>query len=171
MPKRRKTPESELRDHPSLEIRRSGIHGYGVFAKAPIPRGVRLIEYVGEKITKKEAERRAFRQLDLSGRHGTGAVYIFDLNRRFDLDGNVEWNPARRINHSCDPNCRIYDERGRLWIYSIKPIRCGEELSYNYGYELESYEDHPCRCGAGECMGYIVRRAQWRKLKKLLRTA
>jgi SET domain-containing protein len=171
MPPRTKQPENELADHPLLEIRRSGIHGYGVFARATIKRGVRLIEYVGEKITKKEAERRAYRQMARSDKHGDGAVYIFDLNSRYDIDGNVAWNPARRINHSCDPNCRIYDENGRLWIYSGKALAAGEELSYNYGYELEAYEDHPCRCGVGSCVGYIVRRDQWRRLKKLLAAA
>ncbi len=151
------------------EERSSGIHGRGIFAATKIKKGTRIIEYVGEKITKKESERRAERQIKRNRKDaGEGAVYIFEINSRYDIDGNVDWNPARFINHSCDPNCETLNDNGRIWIESIRKIKPGEELTYNYGYDVENYADHPCRCGARNCVGYIVSKTQWKKLAKLL---
>jgi len=149
------------------EIRNSGIHGRGLFATETVPRGTRLLEYVGEKITKAEARRRAERQVELAKNGGGGAVYIFELNQRSDLDGNVEWNPARLINHSCRPNCVAYRSRGHIWIEAKRRLRLGEELTYNYGYDAEHYRDHPCRCGLSGCLGYIVAPGQRRRLARL----
>lgn len=153
-----------------VELRRSPIHGTGIFAAKRIPRNTRILEYVGERINKTEGYRRAMRQLQRAAHGREGAVYIFELNRRWDLDGNVWWNPARLINHSCRPNCETRVERGRVWIYSKQAIPPGEELSYDYGYEVEFYREHPCRCGAPGCVGHIVRRDQWPQLRKLLTT-
>jgi len=148
----------------------SGIHGKGIFAAAPIKKGTRIIEYVGEKITKKEAQRRANRQLKRSRKQAEeGAVYIFELNSKYDIDGNVPWNPARLINHSCNPNCETINDNGRIWIEAIKKIPTGKELTYNYGYDVENYAEHPCRCGSRKCVGYIVRKSQWKKLTKQLK--
>lgn len=146
-------------------VRRSKIHGRGIFARGEIPRGTKIIEYVGERITKAESQKRADRQLAKAKKSGIAAVFIFDLSKRFDLDGNVPWNTARLINHSCAPNCEAIDIRGRIWICARRKIRAGEELSYNYGYDLEDWHDHPCRCGADACPGYIAARKFWRKLR------
>jgi SET domain-containing protein len=81
-------------------VKNSRIHGRGVFAKCDIPKGTRIIEYVGEKITKAESDRRAEKFLEKAKKKGSGAVYIFQLNQRYDIDGNVTWNPARLINHA-----------------------------------------------------------------------
>ncbi len=151
-----------------VELRESAIHGSGLFAAKPIPRGTRILEYVGERINKTEGYRRAMRQLRRAAKGREGAVYIFEISRRWDLDGNVPWNPARLINHSCQPNCETRIDRGRVWIYSKRRIVPGEELSYDYGYEVDFYQDHPCRCGAPNCVGFIVRRDQWPKLRRLL---
>ncbi|MEW6306202.1 MAG: SET domain-containing protein-lysine N-methyltransferase [Verrucomicrobiota bacterium] len=129
-----------------LELRASAIHGTGAFAKKHIPAGTRIIEYVGRLIDKAESAR----QCSLEN------AYIFSLNDQFDIDGNVEWNPARLINHSCHPNCEAIQEGDRIWVYALRDVRAGEEVSYNYGYDLESYRDNPCRCGAPDCVGYIV---------------
>jgi SET domain-containing protein len=150
-------------------IRQSSIHSRGVFAARDIRKGERVIEYLGEKITKAESERRASVQLDESSRAGEGAVYIFTLNKRHDLDGNVEWNPARLINHSCNPNCEADVIRGRIWILAKRAIKEGEELSYDYGFDLDSWQDHPCLCGEEKCAGYIVARRHWPKLRRLIR--
>jgi SET domain-containing protein len=150
-------------------IRQSSIHSRGVFAARDIRKGERVIEYLGEKITKAESERRASVQLDESSRAGDGAVYIFTLNKRHDLDGNVEWNPARLINHSCNPNCEADVIRGRIWILAKRAIKEGEELSYDYGFDLDSWQDHPCLCGEEKCAGYIVARRHWPKLRRLIR--
>jgi SET domain-containing protein len=123
-------------------VRGSRIHGRGMFAVKLIPKGTRIIEYTGERITKAEGWR---------------------LNTKVDIDGRVLWNTARYINHSCDPNCESQIVRGRVWITALREIRPGEELSYDYYYDYEHYEDHPCRCGAANCAGYIVKAPlRWR---------
>lgn len=126
--------------------RSSGIHGFGGFACVDIPNGARIVEYVGEKITKAESALRC----------EADNQYIFDFNEEYDLDGNVEWNPARFLNHSCAPNCESSWEDDHIWILALRDIRAGEELTFNYGYDLEDYEEHLCRCGAENCVGYIV---------------
>ena len=150
------------------EVRHSRIHKRGMFTVCSIPRDTRIIEYVGEKITKAESERRGPRLLERSRKNGGGAVYIFDVNKRHDLDGNVPYNTARFINHSCHPNCEAQNIKGRIWIVSLRKIKIGVELAYDYGYTVEHYEDHPCQCGARKCLGYIVRNEDRRKLKRLL---
>ncbi len=168
MPRTRKRPvRPTLPD--CLEERHSTIHGSGIFATRAIPKGTRLIEYVGRKVGKAEALRVAARQMDRHQNQGEGAVYLFELNKRYDLDGNVSWNPARFINHSCRPNCEVNNDRGRrLFISAKRPIAAGEELSYDYGYDPEHFVEHPCRCNAPNCIGYIVMKSQWPRLRKLL---
>jgi SET domain-containing protein len=127
-------------------FRPSAIHGVGGFAKADIAAGTRTIEYVGEKITKAESLRRC----------ESNNEYIFSLDDAHDLDGNVPWNPARCLNHSCDPNCEAEPDGGRIWIVAQRDILAGEEITFNYSYDLQDYREHPCRCGAADCVGYIV---------------
>jgi len=124
----------------------SRIHGMGAFAGDHIPAHTRVIEYLGEKIDKSESIRRC----------AAGNEYIFSLNETEDIDGNVPWNPARLLNHSCAPNCEAQIEAGRVWLVSLRDIVGGEELTFNYGYDLEDYLDYPCECGAPGCVGYIV---------------
>lgn len=151
-------------------VRRSAIHQRGVFARADIPKGSPIIEYVGEKITKAESERRGNALASRAAKTGGAAVYIFTLNQRYDLDGGKPYNTARLINHSCDPNSEAFIERGRIWIYAKRNIAQGEELSFNYGFDLETWEDHPCRCGTARCIGYILDEKYWPKLKRILKT-
>jgi len=99
---------------------------------------------------------------------GEAAVYIFTLDKKWDIDGNVAWNDARLINHSCEPNCEAWIEEDQIFIYSIKSIQKGEELTFDYGFDIECYEDHPCRCGKDGCVGYIVSQEQWPQLKEKL---
>lgn len=153
---------------PYIEVRRSAIHGTGVYAAKEIPRGKRIVEYVGEKILKPEAERRSIAQIERAQKRGGAAVFIFELNSRYDIDGAAAWNTARFINHSCSPNCEVDIARGHIWIRARRRIRAGEELTYDYGYDLESYDEHPCRCGSSACVGYIVRTGLRRRLKRLL---
>jgi uncharacterized protein len=147
-------------------VRRSPIHGRGVFARIDIPAGARLLEYCGERIS----PARAF---DRYGDNTTvGHTFLFTLNAHYLIDGNTNGNSARWINHSCDPNCeaRIYvningdEERDRLFIESIRDIHAGEELSFDYGIEL-SGERHTaknkktwaCSCGATNCSGTMLK--------------
>jgi len=150
-------------------IRQSSIHSRGVFAARDVKKGERIIEYIGERITKAESERRASVRMDEAAKDGGGAVYIFTLNKRYDIDGNVEWNPARLINHSCNPNCEANIFRGRIWIVARRAIPAGTELSYDYGFDLDSWQEHPCLCQEDNCIGYIVARQHWPKLRRFLR--
>ena len=130
----------------NLVIRPSPIHGLGGFAARPLARGERVVEYTGEKITKAESLRRC----------EAGNWFIFSLDDEFDLDGNTAGNPARWLNHSCAPNCEAEFLDGRVWITARRDIAAGEEITFNYGYTLDEYREHPCRCGAPGCAGWIV---------------
>ena len=138
------------------EIKRSGIHNRGLFAKVDIPVGTRIVEYVGERITKAESQRRANVWEEQARGSGDGLVYIFELNTRYDIDGNVSYNDARLINHACETNCESEIERGRIWIIAERDIKAGEELFYDYGYDMEHFFEHPCHCGFKSCVGFIV---------------
>ena len=140
-----------------FEVRPSTIHGTGVFARVDIAEGTHVIEYVGEKLDKEESLRR--RQ--------DGNFFVFTVTDDFDIDGAVEWNPARFINHSCAPNCEAQEEDEHIWIIAVRGIRAGEELSFNYGYDLEDYEEHPCCCGAAGCLGYMVAEEHFDDVKRL----
>ena len=129
-----------------ITFRRSTIHGTGGYARREIAASSTVIEYVGEKITKAEALLRCEAE----------NAFIFALDDEFDLDGNVIWNPARFLNHSCAPNCEAGVKEARVWITAMRDIAPGEELTYNYGYDLEDYREQPCHCGATECVGFIV---------------
>lgn len=148
------------------EVRGSDIHGRGVYATQPIRKGRKIIEYIGELVDKKESDRRSRRQIRRAAGGGDGAVYIFTLSKRWDIDGNVPWNTARLINHSCEPNCEAWIEGRRIFIHATRDIAPGEELTYDYGFDVDCYEEHPCRCGTKECVGFIVGRAQWPELRK-----
>ena len=152
-----------------IKVEESSIHGTGVFARINIPKGKKVIEYIGEKITKKESEKRSVSLIEKNqGSLTDGAVYIFELNKKHDIDGNINENTARFINHSCNPNCEPDIIKNRIWLLSTRKIKKGEELSYNYGFDLESYEDHICRCGSKKCIGFITSEENWPKLKKLV---
>lgn len=145
-------------DHPLVEIRGSVIHGWGGFARTDIATDTEVIEYLGERITKEVSNERC----------EENNYYIFNLDDTWDLDGNVDWNPARFLNHSCEPNCEAeQDDENRIWIRSLKPIQAGEELTFNYGYDLEDYREHICRCGKPSCLGYIVAVEFFEQLRRL----
>lgn len=146
----------------------SKIHRHGLFAAQDIPKGTRVIEYVGHRLTKAQGYKRAVSWQEKA--HGTrkGAVYVFELNKRYDIDGNVPWNHARLINHSCEPNCEAEVQRGHIWIVALRDIAAGEELTYDYGYDFDLWDEHPCRCAKPSCLGYIVgKQYRWR-LRRLL---
>jgi SET domain-containing protein len=129
-----------------VRIGKSRIAGKGVFAAQPIKKGTWILEYTGEKISRQKA-------LECLAQ---GNVYIFFVGTDYDIDGNTPTNRARYINHACNPNCTSEIIGGSIWIIALRDIQPGEELSYDYGYELEGYGERPCRCGAENCCGYIV---------------
>jgi len=135
-----------MHEHELIEIRNSAIHGTGAYARVDIPADTHIIEYVGRKIDKEESNR----QCELEN------ACIFCLDGEFDLDGNVDWNPARFMNHSCSPNAEAQDQDSRIWIVTLREIKAGEEITFNYNYDMEDYREHPCKCGATNCVGYMV---------------
>src|SRR5436189_4824096 len=106
----------------TVEIKDSSIQGKGGFARCSVAKGSRVIEYSGEKISKSESIERRRRNNNC----------IFYLDAEFDLDGAVEGNPARFLNHSCDPNCEAELMEGRIWIVAVRDIPAGEEITFDY---------------------------------------
>ncbi len=160
---------SRPRTHsPWASLRRSAIHGRGLYASKAISSGTRIIEYEGERITKVESDRREELRRERARQGGDGCVYIFEINKRHDLDGSMDWNTARLINHSCEANCESSNIRGRIWIVATRDIAKGEELTFDYGFGMKNWRQHPCRCGTRKCADFIVTKMQrWRVRKKL----
>lgn len=139
------------------EVRRSAIHGNGVFATRAIEPGERIDEYKGERITAEESAIRAE-----AGGGPVNHTFFFSLADGRVIDGGRRGNDARYINHSCEPNCEAQEEDGRVYIYALQPIDKGEELNYNYALIYE--ERHTpavkkafeCRCGAPTCTGTML---------------
>jgi uncharacterized protein len=142
---------------PPFEIRRSAIQGRGAFATRRIGKGERIIEYTGERISNAEADKRY--DDERMRRHHT---YLFTVSQRTVVDGGVGGNASRFINHSCEPNCETIIEDGRIWVETLRAIRPGEELTYDYRYERTGEDDeaderkYVCRCGARRCRGTIL---------------
>jgi SET domain-containing protein len=151
--------------------KKSSLHGSGLFASANIKKGEQVIEYIGDKVTKKEGDKRAEKQIKKAQKNNNnGMVYIFELNKKYDIDGGVTRNNARFINHSCDPNCEVEIIDNHIWISSIKRIKKDGELTYNYGYPFDSdFDEHICKCGSKKCVGYILSYDDWPKLKRILK--
>jgi SET domain-containing protein len=144
---------------PLYAVRRSGIHGRGVFAARDIPKGARIIEYRGVRISYDRAAE-LYPDFDEEPTH----TFLFELDDDTVIDAGQRGNAARWINHSCAPNCEAVDEDGRIYIEAIRRIRAGEELGYDYNITLE--ERHTpaerrrwgCRCGAETCRGTLLAR-------------
>jgi len=138
---------------PLYAVRRSKVHGNGVFATRKIPADTRIIEYKGEHITWKEADRR-----DPHDPENPFHTFYFSLeNGKEVIDGGVRGNDSRWINHSCDPNCEAREEDGRVFIFALRDIRRGEELNYDYGLILDERHTptvkraYACFCNASNC--------------------
>ena len=154
--RRRKGPGGVAVPRP-FSVRTSTIQGKGAFAWRWIPAGTRIIEYTGERITEDESDSRY--DDDSMERHHT---FLFSVDDEIVIDAGVGGNEARFINHSCDPNCEAIDEGGRIFIEAIRDIAPGEELFYDYGYELDEpltpslVRQYPCYCGTANCRGTIL---------------
>jgi uncharacterized protein len=143
-------------------IRNSPIHGTGAFATRDIPANAEIIEYAGRRITPAQA--------DAEYPDDNGHTFLYVLNEHWVIDAGVDGNDARWINHSCDPNCEMWlieDDDGdpakdRLVIESMRPIKAGEELTYDYGVVTDAPltdEDRAlwrCRCGSPQCKGTML---------------
>jgi len=146
---------SKSKSRRRFAVRSSGIHGKGVFALIHIPKGTRLIEYKGQRLTEAQVDRRYAKDDDPH-------TFLFALDDGMVIDASTNGNSARWINHSCAPNCEAVDDKDRIYIEALRAIRPGEELSYNYGIELEERHTpalkrlYQCRCGARGCKGTIL---------------
>ncbi len=127
-----------------LEVRPSRIHRWGVFALQAIPAGVKVIEYTGERISRREGKRRSTRELH----------YLFEVDNYWKLDGAVGGSGAQYINHRCDPSLIARIQRSRVFYFSLRRIRAGEELSIDYRFSADE-ERVPCHCGAKNCTSWI----------------
>ena len=145
-------------------VKKSNIdrNGQGLYAIKDIKEGTRIIDYVGKIITKKKTE-------ESEKFDNSKPIYLFNLNTRHDLDGDVSWNTARLINHSCLNNCDFEGKGLKLWVTTIRDIKKGEELTCDYGFSYDlDYKQFPCKCGSKNCVGYIVREgSRWRINKKI----
>lgn len=138
-------------------VRRSSIHGRGVFARADIPRGCRVMEYLGERITHREADRRYAAEHEHSPH-----TMLFAVDDKVVIDATRRGNSARFINHSCAPNCEAIEEDGRIFIETLRRVSAGDELTYDYNLVLEERHTpavkraHACFCGARRCRGTLL---------------
>lgn len=127
-----------------LDIRRSKIHRYGVFAGEAIPAHRKVIEYTGQRLNRKQAKIR-----------GDGDyTYLFALDTYWTLDGAVGGSGAEIINHSCDPNLISRIVKGHVLYMSLRTIRRGEELTVDYNFDKD-VRTFPCSCGSPSCAGAI----------------
>ncbi len=142
------------------KIKKSNLDNKGLYASKNIKAEQIVIHYKGKLVTKKEVEKNPKFDNDK-------AIYLFNINNRYDLDGDFEYNDARLINHSCNPNCEVNGKGLKLWIFALRDIKKGEELSYDYGFGYdEDYKQFVCKCGAKNCVGYIVREGSRWRIKK-----
>ncbi len=136
-----------------IVVRRSSIHGKGVFATRHIPAGTRLIEYKGERITGEDSE---FLYTE------TTHTFLFMLDNNEVIDGSRNGNTARWINHSCEPNCEANEEDGRVFIDALGDIQAGEEITIDYNLYLEARytaalkRQYACGCGTQQCRGTLL---------------
>lgn len=142
---------------PLFEVRRSKVHGLGAFALRRIRKGTRIIEYLGERVSHQEADRR-YEGKDANDAH----TFLFIVDAKTVIDAGVDGNEARFLNHSCNPNCESVIESRRVYIEAIRTIEPGEEMTYDY--QIQREEDDPpgidevfaCRCGFPRCRGTML---------------
>jgi hypothetical protein len=149
--------EPDLTRSDLIEVRRSNVHGLGVFAAQPIKKGTRIIEYVGERVSHDEADRR-YEEKEVTDSH----TFLFIVDSKTVIDAGVDGNDARFFNHSCNPNCESTVEKKRVYIEAIADIVPGAELTYDY--QIHREDDDPdnideifaCRCGFPQCRGTML---------------
>jgi SET domain-containing protein len=140
-----------------IQVRRSGVHGKGVYALQPIRKGETVLEYTGERITWKEALRRHPHDPD-----DPDHTFYFHIDDDHVIDAKHGGNSSRFINHGCAPNCTADEQGERVFIKALRDIRAGEELFYDYGliidepYTPKLKKQFACRCGAPQCRGTML---------------
>jgi SET domain-containing protein len=161
-----KQPKAATNTGRRIQVRRSGVHGKGVFALQDIAEGDTVAEYVGEVISWDEAQER--HPHDPTQPNHT---FYFHVDADRVIDANFGGNASRWINHACEPNCETDEQNGRIFIMALRDIAAGEELNYDYGLMLEERytpklkAEYPCWCGAPSCRGTLL--APKRRISKL----
>ncbi|MBI5281437.1 MAG: SET domain-containing protein-lysine N-methyltransferase [Candidatus Solibacter usitatus] len=161
------SPPSANQQNPSIDsrytrfrmsVRPSPIHRWGVYAGEHIPRGHKVIEYTGQRISRRETARRS----------GAPLNYLFTLDDYWTIDGNVGGSGAQYINHSCDPTCQARIVKGHILYFALRDIRPGEELTVDYRFD-HNVPKVPCACGALACRGTINLKKEPRPPRKVTR--
>ena len=142
---------------PPIQVRDSSVHGRGVFATRRIGKGERIIEYLGERVSHDEADRR-YESKEENDSH----TFLFIVDSKTVIDAGVDGNDARFFNHSCNPNCESVVEKRRVYIEALRAIEPGEEMTYDY--QIYKEEGDPenidevfaCRCGFAKCRGTML---------------
>ena len=148
---------SKTEDHPLYKVTRSRVHGYGAFATRDVKKGEVLDEYLGDRITHAQADKR-YEDHDENDNH----TFLFIVDKRTVIDAGVGGNDARFINHKCEPNCESEIKKGRVFIIATQKVAKGEELGYDYqiGREKDDPENvdeiYACRCGSPKCRGTML---------------
>ena len=146
------------KDRDFIRVQASVIHGTGVFAKRPIPKGTRVIEYAGRRIAKAEL-------LEQAARGERRTTYVLNLDADTAIDGAEQGNDARFVNHSCEPNCELYVFDATPYIYAMEDIPAEAELTFDYQLQSATSrrisralgrELFPCHCGTPSCRGSLV---------------
>ena len=134
-----------------LEVRDSAVHGRGVFAKRPIRKGTRIIEYTGKRMPWSDVPE-----------DDDPHTFLFCIDNDQVINAAIGGNEARWINHSCDPNCEAVGEGDRIFIYALRNIGAGEELFYDYSLDLDEprtkklLRDYKCYCRTARCRGTLL---------------
>src|SRR6185437_5349379 len=152
---------------PPIQVRGSNVHGRGVFATRRIAKGERIIEYLGDRVSHDEADRR-YESKEENDSH----TFLFIVDSKTVIDAGIDGNDARFFNHSCNPNCESVVEKRRVYIEAIRAIEPGEEMTYDY--QIYKEEGDPenidevfaCRCGFANCRGTMLWPPEPKKPKK-----
>lgn len=140
-----------------IAVRKSGVHGRGVFARKRIRKGARIIEYTGRRLPWKEAQ-----ELPPPDPRNPSHTFFFGVDEDDVIDPAVGGNEARWINHSCVPNCETYEEEGRVFVHALRGLQPGEELFYDYKMTpaerrtRKVEQEFACFCGAEKCRGTML---------------
>jgi uncharacterized protein len=160
MPTKRKTRRRAVQ----IEVRESGVHGRGVYTMQFIPKGRRIIEYTGERVSWEAAP-------DDNDPH----TFNFGLENGDVINPEIGGNDARWINHSCNPNCEAIEEDDRILIYAMRNIQAGEELLYDYRMQIDepitdaAKRKFACHCGASNCRGTMLELQRIHRIGKTYR--
>lgn len=143
-------------------LKTSKIHNKGLYTIQAIAEDTPIIQYVGAKISQKQADK-------IAQARPHACIYLFELNQRYVIDGDVDYNLAKYINHSCEPNCYTDIVNDEIWIYALRDLHKNEELVYDYGFQRSDWAERPCLCGAKDCFGFIVAQEHWNAIRKTKR--